>query len=173
VASVTLNVGIGEGPTHQVELTRSGRNATVWIDGTAYPVTVDTDADVTYVEMEGRRMAVWHAADRDDVFLHALGRAWTAHVTDPVEASLREGAGADHATAPMPGTIVSISAAPGDEITRGDVLAVLESMKMHSDVVAPRDGVVDRVLVGVGDVFDQGATLITLVPVDESEPGEG
>jgi biotin carboxyl carrier protein len=44
-------------------------------------------------------------------------------------------------------------------------VAVIESMKMHTEIAAPRDGVVDRVPVELGETFDQGAALVTLLPL--------
>ena len=52
--------------------------------------------------------------------------------------------------APMPGTILSIKAAAGTAVKAGDVILVLEAMKMENDIVAPCDGVVKQVLVQTG-----------------------
>ena len=52
--------------------------------------------------------------------------------------------------APMPGTILSIKAAEGTAVKAGDVILVLEAMKMENDIVAPCDGVVKQVLVQTG-----------------------
>lgn len=52
--------------------------------------------------------------------------------------------------APMPGTILSIKAAAGTSVKAGDVILVLEAMKMENDIVAPCDGVVKQVLVQTG-----------------------
>jgi biotin carboxyl carrier protein len=84
-------------------------------------------------------------------------------VINPVEASLREGSGADAAVAPMPGVLVALSVAAGDEVTEGQVLAVIESMKMQTEIKAPRDGVVERAPLTVGESFGQGAPLVVLV----------
>ena len=99
--------------------------------------------------------------------MHALGRAWSLEVVNPVEASLREGQGADAAIAPMPGTLVSLAVSPGDEVEAGQQLAVIESMKMQTEIKAPRAGVVERVLAEIGGSFAQGAPLVTLEPEEE------
>jgi biotin carboxyl carrier protein len=59
--------------------------------------------------------------------------------------------------------------APGDEVAAGQVVAVIESMKMQTEIKAPRDGVVERVPVSVGESFGQGAPLVALVPEQEEE----
>ena len=62
----------------------------------------------------------------------------------------------------MPGRIVSIGCAVGDRVSRGQVLAVLEAMKVQMRLSAPRDGVVAAVRVSAGDLVDEGDDLIDL-----------
>jgi len=64
--------------------------------------------------------------------------------------------------ADMQGTILSVEVAEGDEVAAGDVLCVLEAMKMENDVLAPADGTVASVHVGAGDAVDMGDTLVVL-----------
>ncbi|QLG26586.1 acetyl-CoA carboxylase biotin carboxylase subunit [Halorarum halophilum] len=64
--------------------------------------------------------------------------------------------------AEMQGTILSVDVAEGDEVTAGDVVCVLEAMKMENDVVADRGGVVSQVLVAEGDSVDMGDPLVVL-----------
>ena len=73
------------------------------------------------------------------------------------------------ATAPMPGTVVSVAVGTGDEGADGQGVAVIESMKMQTEIKAPRAGVVDRLPVAVGDSFDQGAAVVVLQPEQEDE----
>ena len=65
-------------------------------------------------------------------------------------------------TAPMPATVVRIDAAPGDHVTPGQVLAMLEAMKIQVQVVAPTEGTVASVLVHPGDVVARDQVLIEL-----------
>ena len=68
--------------------------------------------------------------------------------------------------APMPGKIVGIAVAAGDRVAAGDLLVVLEAMKMEHRIEAPAGGAVERVAVAVGDVVAAGAELVVL----ENEP---
>jgi biotin carboxyl carrier protein len=166
VAAVTLQVTRDGGAPHDVALTRSRDQATVWIDGVPYPVGLASEGAATILDLDGRLETVWYVTERDTVFVHAFGRAWTLRVDDPVEKSLRGAADADAAVAQMPGVLVRLTVAAGDAVARGQVVAVIESMKMHSELQAPRDGTVDRILVAVGENFDRGAPLVTLVPLE-------
>lgn len=68
----------------------------------------------------------------------------------------------DRITAPMAGTIVNVFVKPGDTINRGDVLLILEAMKMENDVMASTAGKILSVQVEPGKLINAGDTLITL-----------
>ena len=71
-------------------------------------------------------------------------------------------AGGEQITSPMPGNILKINAVQGQAVKEGDVLVVLEAMKMENDVVAPRDGTVAQVVVAKGAVVETGSPLVVL-----------
>ena len=71
------------------------------------------------------------------------------------------GAG-EKVAAPMPGTIVSVNVSDGQAVKKGDVLVVLEAMKMENEIKAPADGTVTSVAVSKGESVDTGATLVTI-----------
>lgn len=80
----------------------------------------------------------------------------------PVAAAAPARAGASTVKAPMPGTILSISVQSGDAITRGQVLCMLEAMKMENEVRAVADGVIESVEVKTGDQISAGQTMFVL-----------
>jgi len=71
-----------------------------------------------------------------------------------------KGAGAGALKAPLPGNIFKINVAPGDVVKRGDVLVVMEAMKMENNVLAEKDGVVKVVKVQLGASVLQNDILI-------------
>ena len=71
-------------------------------------------------------------------------------------------AGANALKAPMPGTIVKVNVKVGDAVKKGDVLCVLEAMKMENDIMAPADGVVASVETSQGASVATDAVLVTL-----------
>jgi 3-methylcrotonyl-CoA carboxylase alpha subunit len=64
--------------------------------------------------------------------------------------------------APMPGKVLSVAVRPGDAVSKGQTLAVLEAMKMEHALSAPRDGVVESTHVAAGDQVGDGDVLVVL-----------
>ncbi len=64
--------------------------------------------------------------------------------------------------APMPGTIISVKVSVGQQVKKGDTVAVLEAMKMENEIPAPQDGTVSSIEVSNGATVETGATLVTL-----------
>ncbi len=87
-------------------------------------------------------------------------------VRKPLEPKPGEGAvpqkatGAGAITAPLPGNIFKINVAVGDSVSKGDVLLIMEAMKMENNVLAVKDGVVKAIKVGLGDAVLQNDILI-------------
>ncbi len=71
-------------------------------------------------------------------------------------------AGAEIVKSPMPGTILDIKVHAGEQVSAGTVLCVLEAMKMENDIVAPKDGIVDAVLVNKGEAVEVNSALISI-----------
>ena len=65
-------------------------------------------------------------------------------------------------TAPMPGNILKVNVNVGDKVKEGQVLVVLEAMKMENEIMAPKDGTVTQVVVSKGSTVDTGAPLVVL-----------
>ena len=63
---------------------------------------------------------------------------------------------------PMPGNILKINVAPGQKVEEGDVLIVLEAMKMENEIVAAKSGTVAQIAVSKGAVVETGAPLVVI-----------
>ena len=70
--------------------------------------------------------------------------------------------GSESVKAPMPGTILAISVMPGAAVVKGQVLCILEAMKMENEIVSPRDGIVAGISVAKGSSVNAGDPLISL-----------
>jgi methylmalonyl-CoA carboxyltransferase small subunit len=82
------------------------------------------------------------------------------HATTPADTPPADAAAG--VTAPLAGSVVKVLVAEGQEIAAGDVLLLLEAMKMETEITAPSAGTVDAVLVAVGDAVVGGQVLVQI-----------
>lgn len=99
----------------------------------------------------------------EDVF-HVFheGDHWQLTWRDPIAHAGEGEADEGRLTAPMPGKIIALLVAAGDQVTRGAPLLVMEAMKMEHTISAPANGTVSELLYEVGDQVAEGAQLLTL-----------
>ena len=97
------------------------------------------------------------------------GQLYPVKVEDEREKRLRAAAGGGvaetgefHLKAPMPGLVIAIPVTEGQEVKKGQVLLILESMKMQNELKAPRDGKVSRIRVKPGESVEQKQALLSV-----------
>ncbi|MET8688962.1 acetyl/propionyl/methylcrotonyl-CoA carboxylase subunit alpha [Streptomyces sp. NPDC004732] len=112
-----------------------------------------------------------HAFRRAGDWLGRDGDAWHVQDHDPVAASLTGAAhaGADALTAPMPGTVTVVKVSPGDTVTAGQSLLVVEAMKMEHVISAPHAGTVTELDVTPGTTVAMDQVLAVVTPEEEQE----
>ena len=116
------------------------RNFKITVNGVEYDVTVE---------------------EKDASSVPAAAFAPAQH-SAPAAPAVSAAKGSVKVDAPMPGNILDIKVSAGAKVKKGEVLAVLEAMKMENDIVSPDDGTVASVEVNKGDTVEAGQTLITL-----------
>jgi propionyl-CoA carboxylase alpha chain len=151
-ADGTVVVRAGAGPVANGAVAVPGRVAVLrGRDGDT--VTFELDGELISVELTG-------TGDRVAVHLPAGDVELQVEPRFPLPPSEAAGGGL---LAPMPGTVVSVDTAAGGEVRAGQVLVVLEAMKMEHHVVAAEAGTVAEISVRVGDQVERGAVLLRLV----------
>ena len=88
--------------------------------------------------------------------------AAAAPVAAPAAAPVAAPAGGEKVCAPMPGTILSVNVSNGSAVKKGDVLMILEAMKMENEIMAPCDGTVTSVAAAKGAAVESGTLLCTI-----------
>lgn len=83
-----------------------------------------------------------------------------ATVSKPVKTSAPTSSGQKTITSPMPGTILSVNVKPGDSVKSGQVLLILEAMKMENEIMAPTDCKIVEVNVAKGATVNSGDVLV-------------
>jgi len=124
------------------------RKFRISVDGRAYEVLVEEIAH------DGTAVA---AAP-----VHPIAQAVAAAVAGPAPAQARAAAKAGDEVAPLAGTVQSIDVAIGQTVAAGDRIAVIEAMKMKTEVFAKGAGKVVAIAVKPGDSVDTGGVLVTL-----------
>ena len=93
----------------------------------------------------------------------------TRRVAEVDESHGAPGARPEHdLEAPMPGKVLTVEVAPGDPVTEGQVLLIVEAMKMEHAIRAPRDGIVAEIVAAAGDMVSPGTALVTFVELAAS-----
>ncbi|HEV8679340.1 MAG TPA: acetyl/propionyl/methylcrotonyl-CoA carboxylase subunit alpha [Stellaceae bacterium] len=123
------------------------------------------------VTLDGNRRTVRVIDSGGELVVFADGESWHLEEVDPLSPPAGADVTAGHLTAPMPGRVVQLLVAAGDSVRLGQSLIVVEAMKMEHTIAAPRDGVVALVHYAPGDLVDEGAELIVLVPLAEAGVG--
>ena len=115
-----------------------------------------------YLVSDGRqqwRVAVATGAEGTWVFADGHAHRLDHVATGRTRARARNDGGV---MAPMPATVVTLNAQPGDRVTEGDVILVLEAMKMELPIRAPRSGAVKAVHCATGDLVQPGVNLVEI-----------
>ncbi len=120
------------------------KNYRITVNGTAYDVAVE--------ELGAGAVAAAPAA---------AAPVAAAPVAAPTPAA-SGAAGSITVASPMPGKILAIKANAGQAVKKGEVVMILEAMKMENEITAPEDGTIASINVAVGDSVESGDTLATL-----------
>lgn len=102
------------------------------------------------------------ASSGDQLWVHLNGRTYCLEYRDAVTHLGEAEAKAGTMRAPMPGSVIAVSAVAGQVIAAGDAVMIIESMKLETVIRAPQDGIVAAVHFAVGDRFDRDAVLASL-----------
>jgi biotin carboxyl carrier protein len=157
-----------EGQSFEIEVNVEGE---IVVNGA--PLAIDlrqvAGQPVYSLIVNGRSYEAYVNPVEDGLEVLLLGRLYLINVEDERQKRLRESSSGQPVTkgelqlkAPMPGLVVTTAVAAGQQVDKGEILVILESMKMQNELKAPRAGTVTRVRVKAGDSVDQNQVLMTL-----------
>jgi biotin carboxyl carrier protein len=154
----------------EVEVERSVSGFEVVVDGERHDVELirfdGAVASLRFVD-DGRSFHVsYDRGENRNWRIGVVDREFTFEVLTPVEAIDASvsggGSGASVVTAPIPGKVVAVNVAVGEEVEEGQSLVVLEAMKMENELTAEQPGKVAAVHAAAGDTVDTGSVLVEL-----------
>jgi acetyl/propionyl-CoA carboxylase alpha subunit len=171
-----LRLRVGDRPL-TVRLVPEGDEFSATVEDASYRVacgstgrrttTGGTTVEELALTVDGRSHRVVVARNREHVMVAFDGHVYRFETGDEARAGHEGGAGSGIIIAPMPGKVVSVLVAVGDEVSVGQPVLVLEAMKMESTLPADVTGRVTAVKVVAGAVVGAGETLIEIEPVAE------
>jgi biotin carboxyl carrier protein len=144
----------------------------VSVDGKIYEIDFESVAGqpVYSLIVDGRSHESYIYPGDDNWQVLMRGRLYPVQVEDEREKRLRAAAGGGvaetgefHLRAPMPGLVVAVPVTEGQAVKRGQVILILESMKMQNELKSPRDGTIGRIRVRAGETVEQKQTLLSMV----------
>ncbi len=153
-----------DGTDHGVSIAARNPELVLTVDGVAHQVRESSalNDECALLTVDGRSYQVWRTWESNRIHLRIGNRSFSIGYEDAITAAQHHAGGDDTLRADMPGVVVGINAKVGASVVTGDVLIVIESMKMQINIVAPRDGTVEAVYVDINQTFDKGAQLISL-----------
>jgi biotin carboxyl carrier protein len=141
------------------------------VDGKLYEVDFESVSGqpVYSLIVEGKSHESYVQLTDDTWQVLLRGRLYPVTVEDEREKRLRAAAGGGveesgefNLKAPMPGLVVAIPVSEGEHVKKGQVLLILESMKMQNELKSPRDGKVNRIKVKTGESVEQKQALLSV-----------
>jgi len=150
-----------------VEVRRDGDHFDVLIDGESHPVAlIFSDASHDVLLMDNNSFDVILVDQENRYQVNVSNRFFDVEVMDPrkkaLYASAMDEGGRKAIRTQMPGRIIKILVEPGQEVTEGQGLLILEAMKMQNEIKAPRDGVVIGLAVRENDSVEGNTLLVEL-----------
>ena len=133
----------------------------VTLNGRTYEVEVEAGKAMLVDEYEAYAPAPAASAPASAPAAAAAPAVQAAAPAAPAAAPAAQAAG-ETITAPMPGNILRIEVTNGAAVKAGQILIVLEAMKMENEILAPRDGTVAQIIVQKGSTVETGSPLVVL-----------
>ncbi|KGI78039.1 acetyl/propionyl/methylcrotonyl-CoA carboxylase subunit alpha [Oleiagrimonas soli] len=149
----------------RIEIEAHGHDGRYRLTDTTQPSIEVTHAalldDVLMLHIDGTAHRLPLQLEHGRAVLHVEGRRYVFEHAPAFQFGGEEAGGGNRVIAPMPGRIVLVKAAEGDDVTEGDELLVMEAMKMELSLKAPRDGRIGKIAASEGEFVEADAVLVT------------
>ena len=157
--------------SYDVDVSPDGSDWLLRIDGSEVPLQAIRGKDGSWlVDTHQGRRKLWVAVQGDERLVFCDGRVHKLRLPDSEHADEEDTlGGGPNLVADMPGKVVQTLVGEGDEVTEGQAVIIMESMKMETELLAAIAGTVARVHVTAGQVVAQGDALVDIAPQESPE----
>lgn len=146
-----------------VAINQEGDTIQAQIGDTVYDVDwQDRDAGVFLLRVNGQPATAVTAVREGVYYVWIDGRTFTLHREEPRARRRARERAAGSLAASMPGQVIAVAVTPGQQVSRGQTLVVLEAMKMEQRITAPEEGIVAALHCRLGDVVERGQVLVEI-----------
>lgn len=159
---------IVNGQSYPVRVLEQADGYDIQVDDTTFKVSAKLQDDHLRAVLNGHRLSIHGHFSGDQLMLFRQGETFTCELyrytfddNDPT--------GSGSLTAPMNGAIVSVLVEPGQTVSEGDTLVIMEAMKMEHSIRAPHNGVVSEIFFAEGDLVADGAALVAVTAQSSEE----
>jgi 3-methylcrotonyl-CoA carboxylase alpha subunit len=157
--------------TYTVNLTPTGHNSyRVQVGEVSHEAQIELLGEAAYaVTLDGHRQRVTALPDEaDNWWVHTPAGTFSLAWVSPLPAGARAAEAEGSLRAPMPGSVIAIHVTDGQSVTKGDILLVIEAMKMEHRIKAPYNGRIASIYYRVGQSVEAGAALLELHPSENT-----
>ena len=155
---------------YSVEILALKPRLTVAVNGKPYTVShiSENNEGCQIIEINGLSFRATCLDSPEIAHIKINTKSYLLKKLDTGSSSQKETLSGNIITAPMPGILVETYYREGDSVRKGDIILATESMKMQTNVAAPRDGAIKTLHFQANETFEKGATLVTLkeAPID-------
>ena len=150
---------------YSVEIISLGTDIVMTVNGRRYKLKVANTGVSTTIETNGNLYATYATDTNDAVYLKVDSETYHLEKKKTETTLTQDKQSANNINASMPGTVIETITEEGDKIKEGDVILSTESMKMQTNIIAPRDAVIEKIYFKKNETFEKGAILVSLKEV--------
>lgn len=153
---------------HDLDILQLRPDLKVAIEGREYRLRdLGSDEGVRTIEINGQRFDYMEARDGNTAHIYFDNRIVSVDFVDPIDAAADHGGGTDEIRAPMPGVVIGLQKGIGDAVRHGETVVTIESMKLQTNLAAPRDGVIASIKKATDETFEKDEVIVSLEPEDD------
>ena len=147
---------------YTVEILSLSDEMVMMVNGKRYQISQTTTDSSSTLKINNNLYKTYAADTKNNAFLKVESEIYRLEKKKNETAQSKENQSANNIKASMPGIVIEVVVKEGDKVKEGDVILSTESMKMQTNIIAPRDAVIGKIYFKRNETFEKGAVLASL-----------